>query len=131
MKSFFSKANISEIIRFGVTGAVSFLVDYGVMTLLKEYCGVYYLIASAAGFIVSVAVNYLLCVLWVFKKANKKSPRAMTVFVISSLIGLGLNSLFMWLFVDVILIDYRIAKVIATLLVMIWNYISKKWAVKL
>ena len=37
-----------------------------------------------------------------------------------------LNDLFMWLFVSVWFIDYRIAKIIVTVLVAIWNFVTRK-----
>ncbi|MER2147418.1 MAG: GtrA family protein [Aerococcus urinaeequi] len=43
-----------------------------------------------------------------------------------SLIGLGLNQVFMWFFVEITVLHYIIAKVLATILVMAWNFISRK-----
>ena len=43
-----------------------------------------------------------------------------------ALTGLILNDLFMWLFVSVWFIDYRIAKIIVTVLVAIWNFVTRK-----
>ncbi len=44
--------------------------------------------------------------------------------------GLGLNQLCMWFFVDVAGLYYMIAKIFATAIVTIWNYITKRKAVQ-
>lgn len=122
------KDKLWEMFRFAVNGGASFLVDYGIMVALVELAGFSPFWASGISFTVSVVVNYLICVLWVFKGEKNTGVMATVVFIGSSVVGLGLNQLFMWLFVDVCGIYYMVAKVIATLLVMIWNYIAKRKA---
>lgn len=122
------KDKLWEMFRFAINGGVSFLVDYGIMVALVELAGFSPFWAAGISFTVSVIVNYLICVLWVFKGEKNTGVMATVVFIGSSVVGLGLNQLFMWLFVDICGIYYMIAKVIATLLVMIWNYIAKRKA---
>ena len=64
---------------------------------------------------------------FVFKaKKNLSKNKEILIFVITSAIGLGLNVLLMYLGEDVLKIHYLIVKTIATLVVMVWNYVSKK-----
>ena len=133
------KGRTSEIIRFAVTGGVCFLVELAVLVLLKGSLGIDTLIATPIAFLVSVILNYLLCVVWVFLGTKNRGAGAKAGFLITSLIGLGLNELLMLLFrlilgEDAVILTlgsrtinmYVLNKCLATLIVMIWNYFSKR-----
>lgn len=118
-----------EMFKFAVAGGTSFLVDFGILVFLVEVFSVNDILAAGISFTVSVIVNYIMCIIWVFDAADKKNAFTIIVFVVSSVIGLGLNEFFMWLFIYCMHINYMVSKVIATLLVMVWNYIAKRQAV--
>ena len=133
------KGRAAEVIRFVLTGGVCFLVELGVLILLKGVLGMDTLIATPLAFLVSVILNYFLCVVWVFKGTKNQGAGAKAGFLITSLIGLGLNELLMLLFRFVlgeeqVLLTlggrevkmYVLNKCLATLIVMIWNYFSKR-----
>mgnify|MGYP002582613145 FL=1 len=121
------KKLILQMVKFGAVGFLCFLIDYGIMLLLTELAGVNYLISCCISFSVSVIVNYLLSMHFVFAaKANMKKRTQFVIFVILSVIGLGLNQLFMWLFVDLVHIPYQIAKLAVTAIVMLFNFVTRK-----
>ena len=128
-----------EMIRFAVAGGVGFLVEFAVLVLLREKAGMDTLIATPIAFLVSVVVNYLLCVRWVFHGVGQQNGLSRAGFLLTSAIGLGLNELLMLLFrvilgEDGVLLTissfqvntYMLNKVLATLIVMIWNYFTKR-----
>lgn len=119
------RGRFGELIRFGVTGGVCFLVEFAALTLLVETLHVPVLWATAIAFLISVAVNYALCVKWVFTGAHGDN-RVRVQFLLTSGMGLGLNELLMWLMNIRLGVQYQVAKVIATLLVMVWNYVTKR-----
>ncbi len=133
------KKLFEQIVKFGFVGAFCFVIDFAI-TMGVTYIGVYHLIAAALGFIISVVVNYLLSFKFVFERKQDMDRRAeFIIFVILSVIGLGLNELFIWLSVDMLYmhsallmkyIDYNIAvaggKIFATGLVMIYNFVTRK-----
>ena len=113
--------------KFGIVGVIAFLIDYGLMVALTEFFGVPCLISNTISFTVSVVFNYVASMRYVFERRDDMSRhREFIIFVVLSIIGLILNDLFMWLFVSVWFIDYRIAKIIVTVLVAIWNFVTRK-----
>ena len=119
-----------EIARFCIVGGLSFLVDYSLLYMLTEWAGLYYLYSSAISFGVSVVFNYWLCVVYVFKVAGKQTKQQAIIFFGTSVIGLFLNQLCMWFFVAIVSMHYMLAKIFATAIVTIWNYITKRMAVR-
>ena len=116
-----------QIARFGVVGVIAFCIDYGVLLLLTEVCGVYYLISSAAAFLVSVIFNYVLSILFVFDTDKSQSKTAQfTLFALMSAGGLGINQLMMWLLSDLLFIPYQVSKLAATAVVMVYNFVTRK-----
>lgn len=121
------KKLIAQILKFGVVGGTAFLIDYGVMIALTELCGINYLISSGISFVVSVIYNYILSVRWVFEvDENGDKRKEFIIFIVLSVIGLGLNQLLMWVFVSTIHIFYMVAKIIVTAIVMVYNFITRK-----
>jgi len=51
----------------------------------------------------------------------------MVLFIVTSLMGLGLNQLVMWFCIDILAIWYMFAKIVASAIVMIWNYFTKRF----
>ena len=124
-----SQERFWELFRFCFVGGISLLIDYAILYILTDFVGIYYLYSSAISFTVTVIINYWLCVKYVFKTAKKQTPRQATIFIGSSIVGLGLNQICMWIFVDIISIHYLIAKLGATVVVTAWNYIMKRKAI--
>ncbi|WP_099466989.1 GtrA family protein [Konateibacter massiliensis] len=121
------KKLIEQIMKFGVVGFLCFFIDYFVLFAVTEFLGINYLISSAIAFSVSVIVNYILSITFVFstkKDANK--VKEFIVFVVLSLIGLGINQIIMWFTVEKVGIYYMLAKIVATAIVMVYNFITRK-----
>ena len=121
---------------FGV-GGVSAIVEWVVFSLLEYLLDLPYLLATVLAFLVSTTVNWILGRTFTFKDSayqEKKGKEALLVFLVSA-IGLLFNLLLMYLFVDVIGMDTNLlktsAKVLATGIVFIWNFLSRKhWIYK-
>lgn len=121
------KKMLIQIIKFGMVGALCFLIDYGLMILLTEIFHVYYLISCMISFTVSVVVNYLLSMRFVFlSKEDMDKRMEFLLFVVLSLIGLGLNQLLMWLLVDKGGLHYMLSKIVVTVIVMVYNFVTRK-----
>ena len=134
------KQRLREVIRFLVAGGAAFAVELVSLILLKEKLGLDTLVATPIAFLLSVIENYLICVLWVFDGAREQSRKSQIAFFLTSAVGLLLNELLMFLFrviwgEETVLFTvfsfavslYVLNKILATALVMIWNYFTKRY----
>ncbi|MBQ8212411.1 MAG: GtrA family protein [Clostridia bacterium] len=121
------KKLVNQILKFGVVGGLAFVIDYSILILLTEVFEINYLVSSAISFTCSVIFNYILSIKWVFlSNHNHKKGTEFVVFIILSVLGLGLNELIMYVSVDLLTINYMIAKIGATAIVMVYNFITRK-----
>ena len=120
---------LQQIVKFGLVGGLATVIDYGLLIFCTEVLDINYLISSAIGFSVSVIFNYALSVHWVFDtKGNQYGEKQQfAVFIVLSLIGLGLTEVLMWFGTDILGIYYLITKIGATGIVMIYNFVSRKF----
>ena len=116
-----------QLFRYCFVGGFAFLVDYGLLVLLTEVCGLHYLVSATISFIAGLVVNYLLSTSWVFRKSKLENKWAeFAIFAIIGVVGLLLNNLLLYLFTDLARIHYMISKLLTTALVMIWNFGARK-----
>lgn len=119
---------VSQFMKFSIVGVIAFLIDFGVMVALTELAGLAPVVSAGISYCVSTVFNYLASMRYVFAHREGLSrTREFAIFVVLSLIGLGLNEAIMWLG-GLIAGDgwYMLTKVVATALVMFWNFFSRK-----
>lgn len=142
------KKLMEQIMKFGVVGVVCFLIDFAitmvVSSLLRNYAGMETgmaaLIAAFFGFTISVIINYILSMKFVFaRKEDMDRRKEFVIFTILSLIGLGIHEVIILVCIDVIygnwawlnqLLSPTLAtaggKIFATGVVMVYNFITRK-----
>lgn len=134
-----------EFLRYAIVGGVSFLTDTGVMVLSREVIfsplrestlGLF--LSVAAGFLAGLTVNYFLSQFFVFiseeQKMYGRNLGAFIRFAIIGLIGFGLTELGMYLGVLAVGqqgYKYVLVKCVVAGIVLIWNYLGRKfWVYK-
>lgn len=120
------KKLVKQLFKFGIVGILCFFIDYGILIALTEIVGVNYLLSSAISFSISVIVNYILSLSFVFDTEKGNNLKNFSLFIVLSVIGLGINQLLMWIGVEILGIYYMISKIIATGIVMLYNFITRK-----
>ena len=121
------KKLVKQFMRFGVVGLFAFIIDYGLMVFLTEVFSVNYLISATLSFTASVVFNYYASMRYVFSRRQEISRRReFIVFVSLSIAGLLLNNVLMWAGVEKLAVDYRIVKLGVTVIVSLWNFITRK-----
>ena len=119
---------MSEVVRFLIVGGGTFFLEISLLYVLTDILGIYYLISSAVAFTITVFVNYVFCLCWVFQGKTNTNVKSRILFIGSSIVGLGINQVCMWAFVEWLGIYYLAAKVLSTGIVTVWNYCMKKKA---
>lgn len=134
------KKLVGQILKFGLVGGFCTVIDFAVFSLMNYAVGLHYLAATFLGFTVSLIVNYILSMRFVFVRRESLDRRAeFAAFAVLSVIGLALNELLIYLCVDGL---YRhtdalqrlmgqdaaemAGKLVATGLVMVYNFVTRK-----
>ncbi len=117
---------IKQILKFGVVGGIAFIIDYTLLYVCTEYLNIYVLYSSIISFSISVIFNYIMSIKWVFDVNHKQTYKDFTIFIIFSIIGLGINQLIMYLGIERLHIYYMLVKIASTGIVMVYNFITRK-----
>ena len=113
--------NPAQFLRFAVVGAIATIIQFSILVALVELAHANELLANAVGFIFAASANYLMNRRFTFAGTSSHAGYGMLKFTLTSLIGLGVNSLIFKAFMSVG-IYYMIAWALATGLTLIWNY---------
>ncbi|MBP5372653.1 MAG: GtrA family protein [Clostridia bacterium] len=136
----------SEILRFIIVGGIATVVDFFMMgvtlyifdpSLYPNFFNVFFgggepslvakLVGTGVGFVFGLIANYLLSVFFVFnEKGKSKTVGGFIIFAVFSAIGLLIHEVGMYLMSDLLSINEWITKIILTLVVLVYNYISRK-----
>jgi len=118
---------LQQFSRYLVVGGVAFVVDFGLLYLLTELAGLYYLISAAIAFLFGLLTNYCLSRLWVFDRRTIKNVAVeFVIFTAIGIVGLGLNEVIIWYVREKIHFHYMFAKAISAGLVLIWNFGARR-----
>lgn len=115
---------VNQILKFGLVGGIAFLIDFCIFAILVKI-GIHYLIAQIISFFISLIFNYIASIKWVFN-AKKQTKKEALLFIILAIIGLGINELLLYIGISILNIDTLLTKLISTMLVMIYNFITRK-----
>ena len=116
-----------QIFKFAIVGGVATIIDFVFLYLFREFCHFPVLVSNTLSFCISVIYNYIASVRWVFDVNKEKDARnQFVIFIVFSVLGLLLNNAIMWITVDFLSIYYLLAKVVATVIVMIFNFVTRK-----
>jgi putative flippase GtrA len=102
--------------------------NIGAFVLFKEVFTVHYLISNIFGFFAGLIVNYYLSKSFVFTRKFKFSKfREFFCYLLISVAGLGFDSALIWIFTEKAGLYYLLSKIISTIIVFWWNFLSRKY----
>ena len=122
-----NKHTIRQFLSFAAIGAVGTAGHYTTLVICVELLTIRPIIASTLGFIVGAVINYFLNYHLTFR-SQKKHTEALSKFMIAATVGMFINMAIMSLALKVLMLYYLLSQVLATALVLIWNFsINKVW----
>jgi putative flippase GtrA len=116
----------SGIFKYGVVGVLGTLVHIGVLAIMVEVFQVNAIIGSIIGFIGALLSSYLLNYHWTFESTHDHLS-SFTRYLLVSLVGLGLNTLLMYLTVTVLKWWYIYGQLTVILVVPATNYVLNRF----
>lgn len=122
MEQLISKAFILKFLKFGIVGASGMVIDFATTYFFKEIVKIQKYVANAIGFTLAAVFNYFLNRVWTFESHNANIPFEFMKFFIVSLIGLGINTLILYILVSKFKKPFYFSKLIAIGIVMLWNF---------
>ena len=114
--------------KFGIVGVIAFIIDWGILNILVGAFHMHNVLAATISFIISLIFNYV---------ASMKME--IVIFVVGAVIGLFMNDAIIWISTYGMnhdayvsqsaeyLIRTNVGKLIATAVVMVWNFVTRKW----
>ena len=113
---------VPKFIKFGCVGLSGLFIDFGLTYLCKEKFRLQKYFSNSIGFIAAASSNYLLNRIWTFESHSPEILSQYAKFLIISIIGLGLNNLFIYILNDRKGYNFYGAKFIAIGCTMLWNF---------
>ncbi len=119
------QSHYQRLSKFAIVGVVNTAIDFAVFYALYDVYEVNFVFAHILAFFVALVNSFIFNALWTFKslKTDQLIRQALSFFVIG-VIGLSLSTL--CIYIASAYINVYIAKIMATLVSLIWNY-SASW----
>lgn len=115
-----------QFFRYCFAGASGAIVDFGLFFLLTRLAGWHMVPANVVSFLTSATVNYSINRLWTFKSESKRIAHQFVFFMLVAVVGVLMNTSILYFLVKQFGLFDIVAKVIAVLVVMLWNFIINK-----
>ncbi|HEY8390149.1 MAG TPA: GtrA family protein [Clostridia bacterium] len=140
-----------EIFKFLVVGGFATIIDMLVMALViyfinmkvfsynflnviiesskrkNEIAAYSSILGTGMGFVLGLVFNYIMSVKFVFEqKEYAKTFNGAMLFAVLSIIGFFIHLAGMWVFFEKLKINYWLVKIVITIFVLVFNYVTRK-----
>lgn len=116
-----------DLILYTAASAAALAVDMLIMVVLANWLHVHYLLAAAAGFLAGLLVVYKISVLMIFSGRRKiRADLEFAGFAGVGIVGLILNEILIFVFVEYGSLPLVSAKVATVGLVFLFNFVARR-----
>ncbi|MGI0011041.1 MAG: GtrA family protein [Nitrosopumilaceae archaeon] len=114
--------------KYYLVGASGIFVNLGILFVLTEYVGLWYLLSSSIAIYVSITSNFLLNKAWTFRDTVIKQRGFLMYgkFIGVSLVGMGIQLGFNYMFVEKLSVYYLLAALISIVIASSVNFVLNR-----
>jgi putative flippase GtrA len=124
--SLYKRLTNVEFIRYFIVGVVGTAVDWGIFYALALPLNVYYQLSLVASFSSGAVTNYILNKTFTFRCKSNKIFRQFSVFFSIATACLLLSIVFMFIFVDLMMLHKMVSRIITTFIILGIGYLMQK-----
>lgn len=117
---------LRQIFSFLFVGSACYFIGIGLLMLFVEFGRLEVNLANIVSSVIVIYICYLLNVKFVFKRGRFSRKKEILAFFTVSFLGFLLNVLLMYLMTKYLAIWYVISKTVVTIIVAVFNFISRK-----
>ncbi len=129
-----ASGEVSRLMKFCLVGASGVVVNLGLLWILTEFVGLFYLVSAAVSVEVSILSNFALNELWTFRDRARSAKGALKRVAKFNLIcvgGLMINLVILGAMTELFGVYYMISALFGIAAAVLWNYVmSTMWAWK-
>ena len=115
-----------ELLFYIIFGILTTLVNIAVYLFFTKILGVNYLISNVIAWFLSVLFAYVTNRIWVFESVNTNILKEITLFFSGRIFSGVVDTLLMFIFIDMLLVNDSISKIIIQIIVVVLNYVFSK-----
>ena len=111
------------IIKYIISGGLAAVVNLATLAALTEYAHLHYLTSAVLSFVVAFFVSFLLQKFWTFQNTERGDMHLqMIAYLTVSVVNLGINTLLIYLLVEVAHLWYLLAALVAGAIIALWSF---------
>ncbi|HVI69161.1 MAG TPA: bifunctional glycosyltransferase family 2/GtrA family protein [Magnetospirillaceae bacterium] len=117
-----------QFLRYGLVAFAALLIDFGLLYLFASELHMHYLVAASLAYTISMLVNFLLCLKWVFTSRTERTRwKEAAMFFTIGFIGLGLTDVIIWGFTSLFGLHYLMSKLLTVGIVFFWSFGARRF----
>jgi putative flippase GtrA len=126
-----NKKTFNKLFFYGLVGLLGTAIHFSTLVLLVEIFGLGPTFSSSIGFILTVIISFFLNKNYTFKVPGESSSTMLFKYILVSWSGFILNSLIMYLTVQVMSVNYMIGQAVVIVVLPITNFLlNNYWTFK-
>ena len=119
-----------RLLRYLISGGTAAAVDLVVLYILTDIFKVHYLLSAIFAFLVAFLVSFVLQKFWTFQDRSTERMHAQAaVYFVVAAVNLVLNTLFLYVFVDIFHMWYIAAQVVASGLIACESFFVSRYLI--